>query len=125
MYPARPSSIESKQTNSSIILMWKQPQPRGELPVNYTLRCLSTPSEVCDASATTRDTQWTLDLDYIFDDLLPYTIYEFEICSNNEVSLSNFENGGCEKFKTRTEAGGTTFFVNFIHLKISFLNTIP
>ena len=122
MYPARPSSVESKQTNSTITLTWKQPQPRGELPINYSIKCLSSPSEICDARLSTRHIQWTSNRDYKFKDLLPYTIYEFEICSNNKVSLSNSKNGGCQKFKAKTEAGGTSitmFFFFFIARLVS------
>ena len=117
VYPTNPSSIKTDQTNTTITVAWEPPQLSGSLPINYTLQCLS-PLEICESSSTTQHPKWTPNLAYNLTGLLPYTAYEFQLCANNEVSLSNLENGQCEKFNARTKSGGALILFLFVTFQV-------
>ena len=74
--------------------------------MNYSIKCVPGKDELCLTSSGQKlDTFWTLTLDYVIGDLLSYVEYTFKVCSNNDVSLSNEENGECEEKTVQTKQG--------------------
>ncbi|XP_066932854.1 ephrin type-A receptor 4-B-like isoform X2 [Clytia hemisphaerica] len=114
-YPSQPRDVANQASNETIFFSWGKPSFTGDRPINYSIRCLPRENKPClTLNGKPLETFSTLSLDYVITDLMPYVEYTFEVCSRNDVSLSNAEKGDCQEKTIRTLEGTPTAARNLL-----------
>ena len=91
--------------NTSVLLTWKDGWSLGDLPIFYTIYCV-TEDNFGTCPKQNRIIDYT-NYNATFNALLPYTDYKFRVCAHNNVSFSNKDEGSnCEtELQVRTNEG--------------------
>ena len=91
-------------SNTSVLLTWTDGWPRGDLPIFYTIYCV-TEDKFGTCPKQNRIIDYT-NYNATFNALLPYTEYKFRVCAHNNVSFSNKDEGlNCETKTVETKEG--------------------
>ena len=104
-YPSKPLTVVTTPSNTSVLLTWTDGWPLGDLPIFYTIYCV-TEDKFGTYPKQNRIIDYT-NYNATFNALLPYTEYKFTVCAHNNVSFSNKDESetNCETKTVETKEG--------------------